>query len=248
MTHERLKAHRHGLVDQHCRTPWQDRQDDQRRDAGRISGFKGGAALFRHLLFPGGCSSTRVIRTGSRPTAFCYERQPDSLTLASREVIRDRESQVRIRLTAGGRALRTFLTGRDARRSGRNPVRRLPDRAKPQPDATARCNRRSWDHLVGAVRGKGLPACRRDLTQQFNMTTSMGRLTMTDGWTRSTPAQRLLIHEFGIRTRKSGSHRTQRWRGMDSNLYGAFPSQAVVLGLLPVLCSERESRSPSRRL
>src|SRR6516165_9271255 len=31
---------------------------------------------------------------------------------------------------------------------------------------------------------------------------------------------------------------TLRWRGMDSNLYGAFPCQAVFFGLLPVLCSE----------
>ena len=27
--------------------------------------------------------------------------------------------------------------------------------------------------------------------------------------------------------RKSGSHMTQRWRGMDSNLYGAFPCQGA---------------------
>jgi len=27
---------------------------------------------------------------------------------------------------------------------------------------------------------------------------------------------------------------------MDSNLYGAFPCQVVVFGLMPVLCSERE--------
>ena len=39
---------------------------------------------------------------------------------------------------------------------------------------------------------------------------------------------------------ESGSHLTLRWRKMDSNLYGAFPCQVVVFGLMPVLCSERE--------
>jgi len=39
---------------------------------------------------------------------------------------------------------------------------------------------------------------------------------------------------------ESGSHLTLRWRKMDSNLYGAFPCQVVVFGLLSVLCSERE--------
>ena len=37
-----------------------------------------------------------------------------------------------------------------------------------------------------------------------------------------------------------GLQLTRRWRGMDSNLYGAFPCQVVVFSLLPVLCSERE--------
>src|SRR5437764_171077 len=38
-----------------------------------------------------------------------------------------------------------------------------------------------------------------------------------------------------------------RWREKDSNLYGAFPVKSC-FGLLPVLCSERESRSSSGRL
>src|SRR3981081_3813670 len=50
---------------------------------------------------------------------------------------------------------------------------------------------------------------------------------VTDGWTRSPPAQRLLIHEFGIRTRKSGSHPTPRWREMDSN--PRFPVSGTTL-------------------
>ena len=45
-----------------------------------------------------------------------------------------------------------------------------------------------------------------------------------------------------------GSQQTPRWRERDSNLYGAFPVKGVVLVLLRVLCSERESRSSSRRL
>jgi len=47
---------------------------------------------------------------------------------------------------------------------------------------------------------------------------------------------------------KSGSHMTQRWRKPDSNLYGAFPVKWSFFGFLPVLCSELESRSSSRRL
>src|SRR5262249_7045399 len=41
---------------------------------------------------------------------------------------------------------------------------------------------------------------------------------------------------------------TLRWSETDSNLYGDFPCQVVVFGLLPVLCSERRGRSSSRRL
>jgi hypothetical protein len=37
-------------------------------------------------------------------------------------------------------------------------------------------------------------------------------------------------------------------REMDSNLYGVFPVKWLFLVLLPVLCSEREGRSSSRRL
>jgi hypothetical protein len=37
-------------------------------------------------------------------------------------------------------------------------------------------------------------------------------------------------------------------RELDSNLYGAFPVKWLFLVLLPVLCSEREGRSSSRRL
>src|ERR1700761_3841897 len=40
---------------------------------------------------------------------------------------------------------------------------------------------------------------------------------------------------------------SRRWREKDSNLYGAFPVKWF-FGLLSVLCSERESRSSSRRL
>src|SRR6478752_10569426 len=39
-----------------------------------------------------------------------------------------------------------------------------------------------------------------------------------------------------------------RWREMDSNLYGAFPVKWLFWVLLRVLCSERDSRSSSRRL
>src|SRR6516162_1773893 len=39
---------------------------------------------------------------------------------------------------------------------------------------------------------------------------------------------------------KIGSQRTRRWRGLDSNLYGAFPVKWCFFGLLPVLGSERE--------
>ena len=44
-----------------------------------------------------------------------------------------------------------------------------------------------------------------------------------------------------------GSRLTRRWREPDSNLYGAFPVKSY-FGLLPVLCSEQESRSSFRRL
>ncbi len=57
-----------------------------------------------------------------------------------------------------------------------------------------------------------------------------------------------LASRTGQLPRKSGSQQTPRWREMDSNLYGAFPVKWSFFGLLPVLCSERESRSSSRRL
>src|SRR5205814_5475407 len=44
------------------------------------------------------------------------------------------------------------------------------------------------------------------------------------------------------------SSQTRPWREVDSNLYGAFPVKWLFLVLLPVLCSEREGRSSSRRL
>jgi hypothetical protein len=43
------------------------------------------------------------------------------------------------------------------------------------------------------------------------------------------------------------SQQTPRWREMDSNLYGAFPVKWS-FWFSPVLCSELESRSSSRRL
>ena len=47
--------------------------------------------------------------------------------------------------------------------------------------------------------------------------------------------------------RGTESLQTPCWREPDSNLYGAFPVKSF-FGLLSVLCSERESRSSSRRL
>ena len=56
------------------------------------------------------------------------------------------------------------------------------------------------------------------------------------------PDRRCLVRRSGTE-----SSQTRRWRQPDSNLYGAFPVKWS-FGLLAVLCSERESRSSSRRL
>src|SRR5438270_88492 len=63
----------------------------------------------------------------------------------------------------------------------------------------------------------------------FTTRRSTGLFSMTNTWAGA--------------SRKSGSHKTPRWRKQDSNLYGAFPVKRLFLVLLPVLCSERESRS-----
>ena len=49
---------------------------------------------------------------------------------------------------------------------------------------------------------------------------------------------RVILDGVGVAERLNGGG--LRWRGLDSNLYGAFPCQVVFIGLLPVLCSERE--------
>ena len=42
------------------------------------------------------------------------------------------------------------------------------------------------------------------------------------------------------RSRGSSLHETPCWRGMDSNLYGAFPVKRLFWVVVTVFCSERE--------
>jgi transposase len=69
------------------------------------------------------------------------------------------------------------------------------------------------------------------------------------GTTGAIPAERLVSERLQLRdSARPGSQQTRRWRKVDSNLYGAFPVKWLFWVLLRVLCSERESRSSSRRL
>ena len=60
------------------------------------------------------------------------------------------------------------------------------------------------------------------------------------------PLVESFLHERGLELSPEKTAITHVTEGFD--LYGAFPCQVVVFGLLPVLCSERRGRSSSRRL